>query len=245
MAKYLKEFETTAAYEAAQSSLILPNVSFTLDNNTVHYNPSVDPCSQHEYVEIGGIKWATKNIGACNVTDNGLYFQWGDTSGYTASDVLSMQKNFGWGSYIYGGDINGGQTKYNEYTDAKTVLDASDDAVTAAWGSNWRMPTKDEYQTLSTATTSTWTSDYEGSGVAGLVLTSKEDSSKKLFFPAVGYCYEYNVNYVGSGLMYWSSTPEYFYGGYASNIQYLNGNLYFDGTSARSNGYAIRGILDE
>lgn len=43
MAVYLKEFETQAAYEAAQSSLILPNVSLTVDNNTVHYNPYVEP----------------------------------------------------------------------------------------------------------------------------------------------------------------------------------------------------------
>ena len=42
MAFYLKEFETQAAYEAAQSGLILPNVSVTLDNNVVHYNPYVE-----------------------------------------------------------------------------------------------------------------------------------------------------------------------------------------------------------
>lgn len=40
MSIYLKKFETQSAYEAAESSLILPNVSFTVDNNTVHYNPS-------------------------------------------------------------------------------------------------------------------------------------------------------------------------------------------------------------
>jgi hypothetical protein len=40
MAIYLKKFETQAAYEAAESGLILPNVSLTVDNNTVHYNPS-------------------------------------------------------------------------------------------------------------------------------------------------------------------------------------------------------------
>lgn len=43
MGKYLKKFETQSAYEAAQSSLILPNVSLTVDNNTVHYNPSTPP----------------------------------------------------------------------------------------------------------------------------------------------------------------------------------------------------------
>lgn len=41
MSKYLKLFETTAAYEAAQSNLILPNVSVCKDQPTVvHYNPS-------------------------------------------------------------------------------------------------------------------------------------------------------------------------------------------------------------
>lgn len=40
MAIYLKKFETQAAYEAAQPNLILPNVSLTVDDNTVHYNPS-------------------------------------------------------------------------------------------------------------------------------------------------------------------------------------------------------------
>lgn len=40
MAVYLKKFETQSAYEAAQSSLILPNVSLIVDNNTVHYNAS-------------------------------------------------------------------------------------------------------------------------------------------------------------------------------------------------------------
>ena len=40
MAIYLRKFETQAAYEAAETSLILPNVSLTVDNNTVHYNPS-------------------------------------------------------------------------------------------------------------------------------------------------------------------------------------------------------------
>lgn len=36
---YLKKFETTAQYNAAQSSLILPNVSLVTENNKVEYNP--------------------------------------------------------------------------------------------------------------------------------------------------------------------------------------------------------------
>ena len=40
MSKYLKLFETTAAYNAAKDNLILPNVSLITENNKVEYNPS-------------------------------------------------------------------------------------------------------------------------------------------------------------------------------------------------------------
>lgn len=42
MSKYLKKFETQAAYEAAQSGLILPNVSLIVETNGVAYNPWVE-----------------------------------------------------------------------------------------------------------------------------------------------------------------------------------------------------------
>ena len=42
MSKYLKLFETTAAYNAAKDNLIKPNVSLTRDNMDVHYLP-VEP----------------------------------------------------------------------------------------------------------------------------------------------------------------------------------------------------------
>jgi len=40
-----------------------------------------------EYVEIAGVKWATKNLGAESITDPGFYFQWGDITGYRASQI--------------------------------------------------------------------------------------------------------------------------------------------------------------
>ena len=246
MGKYLKKFETQSAYEAAQSSLILPNVSLTVDNNTVHYNPNspTPPTPSHDYVEIAGIKWATMNIGATGITDGGLYFQWGDTSGYTADQVTGSStphKEFDESDYKYYN--NGSYTKYNE-TDELVTLQPSDDAVTAAWGGNWRMPTIEELATLTGATTSVWTNDYQGSGVAGIVLTDKTDASKTLFFPNAGSFYGdefYNDN------TYWSSSSEIDNGGY------YGWSIYFDGyeqwwsgkTSSRFEGNTVRGVLDE
>ena len=41
--KYLKQFETTAAYNAAKPNLILPNVSLITETHRVEYNPYVEP----------------------------------------------------------------------------------------------------------------------------------------------------------------------------------------------------------
>lgn len=249
---YLKKFETTAQYEAAESSLILPNVSFISETNGVHYKPYV-PTPSHEYVEIGGVKWATMNIGANSITDTGLYFQWGDTQGYTADQVGSGegQKYFDWRDCKFNPSHDGETfTKYNP-SDGKTVLDASDDAVTAAWGGNWRMPTTEEFVALGAAVNTAWTADYEGSGVSGIVLTSTADTNVKLFFPAVGRANGGSVENEGSYGFYWSSSL------YLSSVLYEKvANAYhlsFDSYpyldwqeySYRYFGYQVRGVLDE
>lgn len=155
---------------------------------------------KHDYVEIAGTKWATTNIGASSVTDAGLYFQWGDTSGYKAAQVGSGsgKKYFGASDYKYcnGCTESSCMTKYNS-SDNLTTLEDSDDAAKAYWGDNWRMPTKEEYDALLNATTTAWTSDYQGTSVSGLVCTDKTDSSKVLFFPAVGQATNGNIALIG------------------------------------------------
>lgn len=198
----------------------------------------------HDYVEIGGIKWATMNIGANSVTDRGLYFQWGDAQGYTASEVGSGsgQKYFGWEDYKYTNDGGTTITKYNS-TDGKTVLDLSDDAARANWGGSWRMPTTAEYAALGNAVNTAWTASYQGSGVAGLVCTAKADSSKVLFFPACGACSRGSVTSAGSFGLYWSSSPIVNYI-YRSYYLYSNsGNVNWQSTSNRCDGFSIRGVV--
>ena len=165
----------------------------------------------HEYVEIGGIKWATMNVGADKVIDSGLYFAWGETQGYTVDQVSGntlLHKHFGWcdgngNGYIFtpnGIDLddatNLGITKYNK-TDDLATLEKSDDAVTAAWGDSWKIPTIEEFKKLSAAVNTAWTTDYQGSGVSGLVCTDKTNSSKVLFFPAAGICSYGVVHHIG------------------------------------------------
>ena len=97
MSLFLKLFNTTAeynAYTADTANFILPNVSVAKDDlTTVYYNPYVDPCASekvkttYEWVEIGGVKWATKNVGAKTITDFGQKFSWGGVNGYTNDQV--------------------------------------------------------------------------------------------------------------------------------------------------------------
>lgn len=155
----------------------------------------------HEYVEIGGIKWATMNIGANSVTDTGLYFAWGETQGYTADQIGNLstdKKHFTWAEYKYGDGTSNpnaaGMTKYNS-SDGKTTLDIEDDAAIANLGGSWRMPTAAEFQALCEAVNTEWMTDYLGSGMNGMLMTDKVDSSKVLFFPACG-CYGNGGNYI-------------------------------------------------
>lgn len=210
-----------------------------------------DPYNGHAYVEIGGLKWATMNIGANNITDYGQYFQWGDTTGYVAANVgatgTTNAKPFSWADYKYGNGTSlpdaTGMTKYNS-TDSKTVLDKCDDAARANWGGQWRIPTVAEFQALGNAVNTAWTESYQGSGVAGLVCTDKRDSSKVLFFPAAGSCINGSVCNVGSYGCYWSSS---LYSGGVQDACLLNFNSYYaywGDANKRYIGYSVRPVAD-
>ena len=248
MSSYIKLFNNHTQYSifAASNDFVTPNVSACIAENEAHFNP-FDPYAGHEYVEIGGLKWATMNIGATGITDTGLYFQWGDTQGYTASQVGSGEgkKYFSWADYKYGNGTSSpgatSMTKYNDI-DGKTVLDLEDDAARANWGGSWRMPTKAEFQALGNAVNTAWTADYQGSGVAGMICTDKTDSSKVLFFPACGRCINGSVDNVGSYGLYWSSSLD------SSRVQNAYYLFFYDSvvnwqsSNSRFNGFLVRGV---
>lgn len=80
----------------------------------------------HEWVDMGnGLKWATMNIGATTVADNGSYFAWGETS---------TKDNYTSSTYLYSGN--------------PSTLPSDHDAATAQWGSSWHMPTHSDWQWL-------------------------------------------------------------------------------------------------
>ena len=252
MAVYLKEFENHIQYEnyINGSGAILPNVSICTTEGDVHYNPSspVPPTPSYDYVEIGGLKWATMNVGANSITDTGLYFQWGDISGYTADQVGSGgdgKKWFSWPDYKYSDGtidpVDNDITKYNK-TDRKTVLETYDDAVIANWGGSWRMPTVSEYQTLINAVNTAWT---QVNNVYGILCTDKTDNSKVLFFPAAGDASHGNITNVNTYGYYWTKSLYSTYDPRRACLLVLNSSDMHDSYIERRHGFPIRGILDE
>lgn len=178
----------------------------------------------HEYVEIGGIKWATMNVGATTVAGDpgtcyGDYFAWGETEPrYTGKTIKSAEDiTFAWSSSHSSGYS---ESDYPTYTG--TTLDAGHDAATAKWGSTWRTPTRAEYRalyaacggtgssitsTLPIGTASTtekgiyWCNDYNG--IKGLLFC---DGTNKVFFPAAGFASNKVFGWGGSNGYYCSSS---------------------------------------
>ena len=162
----------------------------------------------HEYVDLGlpsGTLWATMNVGAASETDGGLYFQWGDTQGYTTDQVGNSegQKAFSWADYKWTEDNGSTMSKYNA-TDGKTILDLEDDAVRENWSGDWKMPTEEQFQELLNTDncTNVWTTV---DGVNGRLFTSVSNGNT-LFIPAAGAAYSGSVSSVGDYACVWSNS---------------------------------------
>lgn len=198
------------------------------------------PDDHHPHmIDLGlpsGTKWACCNVGAEKPEDSGGYYAWGETTPQSSN-------RYYWDSYKW---CNGGMytlTKYcnlssngnNGFTDDKTVLDAEDDAASANWGGDWRMPTEAEFDELINNTTNEWTTQ---NGVYGRKFTSKTNGNS-IFLPAAGYRWKGELNYAGSDGHYWSSTLYESYPNDARYLYFTSGPVYtlndsrYDGRSVR------------
>ena len=188
----------------------------------------------YEYVDLGlSVKWAKCNVGAEKETDAGLYFAWGETTGYTASQV-GTDKQFSWSDYKYGNSSN--LTKYNQ-SDRKTVLESTDDAATQIMGSDWRMPTQTEWHELLNNTDKLWTTINE---VNGYKFTSKINGNS-IFIPAAGLYSNGSVGNVGSYGSVWSSSLYTSNPGRAWYLGFDSGNCGV-GNYYRCGGRSVRGV---
>ncbi len=147
----------------------------------------------HAYVDLGlpsGLLWATCNVGATTPEGYGDYFAWAET------DPKNL---YVWGTYYYsnGSSDIGDLWRYCN-NDTLNVLLPEDDAATANWGGDWRMPTKAEWQELLDNTDHTL--QY---GPNGCWFIAKDGSGNRIFLPTAGY---YASSFNPTLGHYWSST---------------------------------------
>ena len=184
-----------------------------------------------DYADLGlpsGTLWATCNVGATSPEQAGLYFAWGETTGYTAADVTAGVREFT-------------EDKYNAGSAASISADLTleQDAAHIHMGGVWRMPTKAEFQELLDNCDGTWISSYMGKGVAGRLYTSKVNGNS-VFFPAAGGCVDSSVGDVGSYGRYWSASWRS-----SSNAWYMSFHSGGQGVYhySRCYGFSVRGVL--
>ena len=184
--------------------------AFTLYNGVRIYGEiksfTTEPCPIPQAVDMGtvvngkNIKWASFNLGASKPEEYGDYFAWGETA---------PKSNFSWSTYKWCNGSASTLTKYNTSSfygnvDDKTLLESVDDVASVKLGGKWRMPTDAEWTELRTKCTWTWTTNYNGTGVTGRIVTATNGNS--IFLPAAGYRDDASLYSAGFFGYSWSSS---------------------------------------
>ncbi len=199
----------------------------------------------HEYVDLGlpsGTLWATCNVGATAPQGVGLFFAWGDTVGH--GNDISDGYLFSWENYKWG-EVSDEQTYFTKYcsdssrgkdgfTDDKVELDPEDDAAYVNWGSQWRTPSKEQFDELKNLCTWTATTLH---GVEGYEVTGPNGNT--IFLPETGWRID---DMLLDGGAYWSRTtnPESDGGAY-----YLGWDDYGEYTyGGRLDGQCVRPVVN-
>ena len=143
-----------------------------------------------EYEEAGGYEaidlglpsstlWCSCNVGASSPEQYGGHFAWGEIEPNKATAYTRENYRF------YNGETESGEySKYNS-DDNLEELELVDDAAHVIMGGDWHMPTDLQVKELLDNTTSSWTANYNGTGVAGVIFTSTANTNS-IFIPAAG-----------------------------------------------------------
>ena len=138
----------------------------------------------------------------------------------------------------YGDYFAWGEPEPKELYDESTYSEKEEDAATANWGSEWRMPTQAEQDELRTECSWTWMTknDVNGYKVVG-------PNGNSIFLPAAGYCSGSSLYNVGHKGFYWASS---LYTGNTSYAYYLS--FTYNDVSRYSNdrcyGQSVRPVYD-
>lgn len=108
--------------------------------------------THEQAIDMGlSVKWAPWNVGASKPEDYGAYFAWGE--------VNASKESYDCDTYFYFEGIGNDDEVRFKYDGSveNEILESSDDAAAANWGSGWRMPTIAEWREFVDDNNCTWT----------------------------------------------------------------------------------------
>ena len=185
-----------------------------------------DEITPGQEIDLGlpsGTKWAGWNVGASSPEQYGGYYAWGETE---------EKSDYDWDTYKYRVDSDGdGSLDNGEFTNIGSNISGTQyDVARQKWGGSWRMPTKAEFDELTSKCAWTWIT-YKG--VNGYKVTGPNGNS--IFLPAAGARNGTSLYYDGSYGYYWSASPsEDNYGYCAWTLLFINGYYFLTRTYGRT-----------
>lgn len=261
------EFEYQKAVEVATvttdaGKTLAVNKIYACSMDEKEYNIKTGTINGHDYVQVGSVRWATMNIGATTVAGShttcfGHYFAWGETTGHSVKSDIVISSSV---TNAFEGDYSFTNVPTLDPANPK-VLPLSYDAAYTQWGTNWRMPTKDEFKALYEACGRTGTNCKPSSGgsesttargiywcqnynsVKGLLFIV-EDNAAHLFFPTAGYGNDTSLTNAGSRGYYRSSSLYSGNTGRAYNLYFYIDSVSPQYDHYRYYGYSVRPVSD-
>ena len=183
-------------------------------------------------VDLGlpsGTIWAGWNVGASSPEEYGGYYAWGETE---------EKSDYDYDTYRYYVDSDGDGYKDSFANIGSNISGTRYDVTRQKWGGSWRMPTKTEFDELTSKCTWTW---YQYKGVWGQKVTGPNGNS--IFLPAAGYRTGTSLSYDGSNGYYRSaSLGEDSYGYYAWSLFFSRGYYYSNDYYLRRSGLSVRPV---
>lgn len=152
-----------------------------------------------DYVDLGlSVLWAKYNLCAYAPEEYGQYVAWGE---------ILPKEDYSWPTYQWSSGDNHYLTKYctrDGYgkVDGKSILEQEDDAASFFLGSEWSIPTVEQWEELIRKCNWNLT---EINGIKGYRVTSRINGNS-IFLPAAGYYEDSSTKDVGGIGLYWSSS---------------------------------------
>ena len=217
------------------TGVLVPNNIYTVDMSSGW---------DYDYVEVDGLKWATRNVGATTPEETGGHYQWGsltpDPRGgkpYPGSGPVYIPYQFNWTKAPF----NNGQSDFDsEYFNSVKddecpdgVLAIKNDVANHDWHGSWRIPRAEEFSSLIN-TTSTGNGNY-----SSYVLTINGTSLK---FNSCGI--GMNTEIDGGRLAYSSSSLSSSNQAQAVLLYIDSGNVTIGSYYIRSYGFSVRPVSD-